>query len=120
MNILLSLVACQPNLYTTSSVDPQLDVGEEIQHTSEESHEESIDEDTLEEEIEDPSACPQEEVFPAPHWQVVPPEQVGFNAQKLEQAAMYAAENDSQCLVVVKEVGEQPDASETDDPHQHE
>jgi len=99
------LLACQPTIHHRN-VD--------VDNIDQEDEKDSVEEDVLEEEEtsetileeeneEEVFSCPQDDVFPAPNWEVVAPEQVGMNSQKLQQAAAYAANNNSQCLVVVKD-----------------
>ncbi|MCA9688478.1 MAG: serine hydrolase [Myxococcales bacterium] len=41
-------------------------------------------------------------VYPVPDWDVVPPEDEGFDPDALEEAALLAAEHDSNCLVITR------------------
>jgi CubicO group peptidase (beta-lactamase class C family) len=52
---------------------------------------------------EDPDFCPEDGVWPDPVWQVDSPENHGMSSYYLEQAAQYAKENQSDCMVVVKD-----------------
>ena len=105
--LLSILFACQPTIHHRNVDVDHIDQEEETKDSLGEDvleEDETSETDWEEETEEELFSCPQDDVFPAPNWEVVAPEQVGMNSQKLQQAATYAANNNSQCLVVVKDV----------------
>lgn len=102
MNPFVIILACQSTPYRQSLSTNLASDTAEVPSQDGILHDTSTEDSSVIEDVE-PLSCPLDDTFPAPHWLVVPPAEVGFNAAKLEQAAMYALDNDSQCLVVVKD-----------------
>jgi hypothetical protein len=49
------------------------------------------------------AACPDDEVFPEPDWPEGDPIEFGIDPAALEEAAAYAGEHESRCLVVIRD-----------------
>ncbi|MBM75608.1 MAG: hypothetical protein CMK59_09420 [Proteobacteria bacterium] len=103
LNLIVGCASVVP--YDSSHLEDVKESSEVVQVEQQDSvYEEDVQEDTgeIEEEI-DPDYCPQGGVWPDPLWQVDLPENRGMSSEILEQAALYAEENQSDCMVVVKD-----------------